>query len=248
MPKRKRANTASKSRKRQKTGAIYKGASTRYVARTAGVRAITETKYFDSEKASTAVPVSTTTWASTEMDPTTANALFTPSAGNAYDQREGRKVYVKAMKIRGILNVAAQADQSTVEGAAIVRVVLFIDKQTNGAQANGEDVIGSGTNILPVQMWQNPASFGRFRVLKDKTWIMQNPNVTYDGTNVEQLGIATQFKMTVKFRKPLLVNYNNTNGGTVADIVDNSFHILAVTNSAGLAVTLSYKCRTVFCE
>jgi len=34
----------------------------------------------------------------------------------------------------------------------------------------------------------------------------------------------------------------------VADIVDNSLHLIAVSNAAGLAPEYAYKGRAVFCE
>lgn len=208
---------------------------------------ITERKYFDTELNASAIVATAASWANTELDPA-ALTLFYPSQGTDFNNRIGRKVQVKSIKIRGHVNVPAQTNQLVGDGAALIRCVLVMDKQTNSTQLNGEDVISSGAGSVPINMFQNPAFFGRFRVLKDKRWTLQNPNFSWDGTNLEQQGMVFKFEWTIKFRKPLYIHYNSTNGGTVADIIDHSFHILALTTNADLNPTMNYKCRTTFID
>jgi len=212
--------------------------------------AISETKYFDADRDLTAIQnVAGASWANTEQDPATLNCLFAPSQGNDYNNREGRKCYVKAIKMRGYINCLAQTDATTADGAAFVRLIVYMDKQTNATFSQGEDVIASGSATLnTVASFQNPANFGRFRVLKDKIISLEAKAMSYDGTNMEQAGLMRPFKVNIKFRKPLLIHFNATNGGTVADIVDNSFHVIAATSSAALAPNIVYKSRVVFCE
>lgn len=245
----KRKRTGSGVTKRpQKKSKTFQGATTKYVQRSPGVKAITETKYFDTELAQTAILPSTTTWAGGELDPAVGLCLFFPTVGNNYNNREGRKTYVKKIKLNGWLIVPAQANQSATDHGSTVRIIMYMDKQTNASQSQAEDLMASGSSTLPSVMFQNPANFGRFRVLKDKTITFANPTIAYDGTNLEQSSLIRHFRMNVKFRKPICVNYNNTNGGTIADIVDNSFHLIGIVTGAGLAPEIAYKCRTVFCE
>lgn len=211
-------------------------------------RAITERKYFDAEVNGTSLAALTASFASAELDPATLNTLFAPTQGNDYLNREGRKVQILSIKVRGEIRCPAQTDQTATDAASNIRLLLVHDKQTNAAQLNSEDVITSGAGNVAIQMFQNPAFFGRFRVLKDKMITIQNPTVSYDGTNLEQSGLTRNFKMTVKFKKPVIVHFNATNGGTVADIVDNSFHIIGGTTSTGLAPAIYYKVRTVFVD
>lgn len=96
--------------------------------------------------------------------------------------------------------------------------------------------------------FQNTAFFGRFRVLKDKRFVLQNPTLTWDGTNLEQSGIGRQFKINFKFRKPMMVRYNATNGGTVADVIDNSFHLIGGTLGTTLQLAYAYSCRVVYTD
>jgi len=85
-------------------------------------------------------------------------------------------------------------------------------------------------------------------VLKDKIFIHQNPNMSYDGTNVEQAGLIKHFKWTIKFHVPVEIRFNNTNGGTIADIIDNSFHLIGTSTSIDLGPTLTYSCRVCYKE
>lgn len=210
----------------------------------------TEKKYFDSEKGETAITNGSTTWAGGEYDPATANTLFFPQTGDDINNREGRKVHVTGINIRGVILVPAQTNQTVADAASSVRIILVQDQQTNGNQLNAEDVINSGaaTSSTAIHMFTNPASFGRFRILKDKTFTLQNPTTSFDGTNIEQSGLERLFHLKVNFKKPVVVHYNATNGGTVADVIDNSFHIIATTSATGLVPTLVYKCRTSFID
>ncbi len=220
-----------------------------FIPRSLGTpRAVTEHKYFDEERAATAVTVGTADWAGAEADPATVNTLFAPTTGNDFNNRVGRKVDVKRIMIRGQIQAAPQVNQTAADTAGRVRIILVQDMQTNTAQLNAEDVINSGDATQAISMFQNPAFFGRFRVLKDKEYVIQNPSITYDGTNIEQSGLIRKIKMTKKFFKAVRVSFNATNGGTVADIVDNSFHVIALTNNGDLAITLGYKVRTMFVD
>ena len=61
-------------------------------------------------------------------------------------------------------------------------------------------------------------------------------------------GNLRSFNWNIRFRKPLIVNYNSQNTGNVADIVDNSFHVIAGVNRANTSVQLNYKSRVVFVD
>lgn len=215
-------------------------------------RAITERKYFDTNRTAMALSDAVSTWAGAEADPATLLSIFQPVTGDDFLNRDGRKVQVFSIKLRGTITVAAQTNAAAADGAAMIRILLVQDKQTNGAQLNAEDVLGTGGGVAytgqAINAFQNPAFFGRFRVLKDRKFALQNPNMTYDGTNIEQAGLIKQFKMNIKFKKPVVVHFNATNGGTIADIIDNSFHVIAGTNSTDMAPSIGYLSRVTFID
>lgn len=247
-----RAAYAAKMGKKSRSGYVSvnrSGASLGFVPRSYGnPRAITERKYFDSERTATALGALTASFASAELDPATLNTLFCPSTGDDYNNRTGRKCQVISIKIRGAITCAAQTNQTAADAASRVRLLLVQDLQTNAAQLNSEDVITSGAGSGAIDMFQNPAFFGRFKVLKDKVMVLNNPNISYDGTNIEQAGLARPFKFSIKFKKPVTVHFNSTNGGTVADIIDNSFHVIGGADDISLAPTIIYKCRVTYLD
>ena len=171
-------------------GGTRKGYSV--VARTTGVYGKGETKYFDTEKTSTAIAASTD-WTNTEYDPATLNTLFCPQKGSGINQRIARSVKVHKIRIRGMVNIPAQANITAADGASYIRLALVQDNQTNATQAQGEQVFQdpSAASAFNASLsFQSLDNLGRFQVLKDKTIVMQNPNTSYDGTNMEAHGLA----------------------------------------------------------
>ncbi len=207
-----------------------------------------EIKYFDTTKAATAL-VASDDWTATEFDPATINTLFAPVKGTGINNRIGRKASVLKIKIRGLVIIAAQSNQTVTDASVAVRLALVQDMQTNKVQAQGEEVFKAPATVAApnaVCSWQSLDTFGRFRVLKDKFFTIQNPNMSYDGTNIEQNGLVRTFKLSHSFRAPVDVNFNATNGATVADIVDNSWHVMANASGVTLAPLILYECRVSY--
>ncbi len=250
-----KAKTSAYQRLARAKGVVQsrKGYST--VARTRGVYAIGETKYFDFELAAQAL-VASAGWTSTEIDPDAVpvvdmDTLFVPKVGSAINQRIGRSVKVKKIKIRGHISVPAQANQTGADATAQVRLVLVMDTQTNAAQAQGEQVFAAPTTVdsgNAVNSFQSLANLGRFNVLHDEKITVGDPNLSWDGTNMEQQGLKHPFYISHEFKKPLVCHFNAVNGGTVADCVDNSFHLLANCDEIGIAPFIVYQGRITYCE
>ncbi len=219
------------------------------VARSRGWAAtVSEMKYFDTFKDGTAL-TAPATWAGTEVDPATILTFCDPVKGTGISNRIGRHIKIHAIKIRGQISCAAQLNQTATDAASQVRLVLVLDQQTNAAQMQGEQVFedpGTASPNNTIQTYMNLDNLGRFRVLKDKMLVIQNPNIAWDGTNMEQNGLVRMFKLNHKFAKPLDVHFNATDGGTVADIVDNSIHMLACASSIALVPQILYEARVSY--
>lgn len=244
--------------KRRRTAGAYTGtrrAGYSTVARTRGVYAKGETKYFDSLLTITAINASTN-WTGTEYDPNVVpvanmNTLFAPTQGAGINQRIGKACKVHKIRIQGEIQCPAQTNQVAADATSVIRLSLVQDNQTNSTQCQGEQVFTpptTATATLATEAFQNIDNFGRFKVLKDKFYAFQNPNMSFDGTNIEQAGLVRRFKWVVKFKKPIEVRFNATNGGTIADIVDHSWHIMANNTSTDLTPFLVYQCRVCYKE
>lgn len=238
--------------KKPRTNAYVKPKRVGYttVARTRGVYAAGEMKYFDVVKAVTTITPSAD-WTGTEYDPAVTNTLFCPAQGAGINQRIGKACKVHKIKIRGQIICPSQTNQVAADAPTVVRLALVWDKQTNSTQAQGEQVFGgpvTGSSIVSIDNYQNIDNFGRFVVMKDKTFTFQNPNMSWDGTNIEQAGLIKKFKWNINLKTPVEVRFNAVNGQTVADIVDNSWHIIANASTADLGASIVYFSRFCYKE
>jgi len=231
------------------------------VARTRGAAVTGEMKYFDCDRSATALTAVTTTWpAGTLVDPgttldlgaaavATPACLVAPTVGAALNQRVGRKIVIHKVKVHGEIIVPAQTAQAAADNAFKGRIILVVDQQTNAAPMTSAQLLRDGTAAdTVIGSFQNPNNFGRFRVLKDKMFTISNLNLAGSPTTADviQSGIKMNFKFAVNFKKPLVVHFNATNGGTVADIVDNSLHIVAGIDNNAYAPTISYYSRVCY--
>lgn len=211
-----------------------------------------EMKYFDSELSATAIPASTG-WTGTEFPPNvgTPTTLVVPVTGAAINQRIGRNILLHRLTVKGSIQVPVQTNETTADNGTQIRLALVQDMQTNAAQAQGEQIFQAPANVSAlnaVNSFQSLANLGRFVVHKDKTIVLQNPNMTYDGTNVEQQGLIRNFKFSLSFNPPLPISFNATNGGTIADVVDKSFCIYANSTSTALGAQMIYNSRAYYKE
>lgn len=244
MPKRSRTYSAKKPpRKKQKRS----GYTT--VARTRGPYAHGEMKYFDTARDGSIA--SSATWAGTEVDPNTVDTLVAPTVGAGINQRIGKAIHIHKIKIRGRIYTPTIEATANAPPTIQIRLVLCLDKQTNSSQMQGEQLFPSSaaTNVA-VNAFQNIDNFGRFLVLKDKTFTLQNPNMSGDNSSKDVSALGIPFKLNYRFKKPLQVRFNATNGGTIADIVDNSLHMLAnaSTATAPFGAALVYASRICYKE
>jgi len=222
------------------------------VPRSRGVYANGEMKYFDTERSTTAIPASTG-WTGTEFPPNvgTPTTLVCPTVGSEINQRQGRNILLHRIQVKGVIQAPTQPTEAAGDNAALVRIALVQDQQTNATQAQGEQIFEPPTTVsalMAVNSFQNLDSLGRFVVHKDKKMFIGNPSLTFDGTNVIQQGLVKEFKMGVSFNPPLPIQFNATNGGTIADVVDKSFCIYAMATSANLVPSITYQARAYYKE
>ncbi len=218
------------------------------VARTMGPFAYSESKYFDSFLDASAVSESTD-WVNGEDDPVTLNTLVVPVEGSDIDNRIGRKIAIYKIALRGMIITDSIAAGAVALNNPVIRIILYLDTQTNGTQSQSEELMatpGAADEALVTCTFQNLANLGRFRVLRDilvqaeRTWVQDAAGTASQG------GRDAYWRMTVKFKKPIIMRFNATSGGTVGDIVDNSFHIIANASDSDFATKISYQCRAYY--
>lgn len=210
-----------------------------------------EHKYFDSTVNQRAVTQVASTFINAMQNPSTLNTIFCPVTGTDYNQRIGRRVSVLSWRIRGefvLPNVSDTASMGAVAGL-IFRLICCIDKQCNGTQMQSSDLIAMPSALNSAwDMYQSPANFGRFKVLKDKRLSIQDPNYNSEAMALDRNGRVVFFDYKFRFRRPVVVHFNSTSAGTIADLVDNAFNVIAAVNDSSSAPTITYKSRVTYID
>lgn len=211
--------------------------------RTAGYLGI-EKKFLDTALTSTSL-VGPTDSAGGEVDPTTFLGLTSIAQGDGESNRDGRKCVVKSIFVQGQIRTAKQANSTAGDNSCLVYIAMVQDMQTNGAQLNSEDVFTNpAANINTCTApFRNLEQVSRFKVLAKRTLKIENPNMTYDGTNIEVNGTNTPFSMYVPMNMPIV--FKGTTG-VIANVSDNSVHMIAYANNLDLAPIIDYNARCRF--
>ncbi len=156
---------------------------------------------------------------------------------------------MRSLFINGLISIATQATQSTADAGSTIFIAVVLDTQTNGATINSEDVYtNQGANALLAGSPMRNLQFStRFRVLAKKIINIPQIGITNDTGatgGVIQAGLQRQFSFFINL-KGMNVLFKGTTE-TVANIVDNSLHIIAFTSGIALAPTISYNSRLRF--
>ncbi len=224
------------------------------VARTRGPMSFGEMKYFNTELSSANLVATAASWAATAFVPNvgTPDTLVVPVVGAGLSNRVGRKIHLHKLRLHGTFNIPAQSAQAAADAPCKIRYVLVQDMQGNATQTLGQDVIAAattGTAASQNNSFQSLATLGRFKIWKDKTIIMQDPNMANDTGatgGLVQNGLLRHFKINLVFKKPITINFNATNGGTFADVTDNIFTLLVHATSIAYAPTITYNARAYY--
>lgn len=207
-----------------------------------------EKKFLDNSLAATAV-VSSTTYTGCEQDPATTLCLTAPAQGDGGSNRDGRQIIGKSVHIRGQLNIVPIEDTlANPPFATLVHVAIVLDRQTNNAQENSEDIYtipGAAVGVATFPM-RNMDFAKRFKVLREEVFVFDNLN--YDRSAANAFGIAGQAKPFDWFipLNDLRINFNSTTTGVIGNVLDNSIHVVANTNTTTLAPTIAYNSRFRF--
>ncbi len=207
-----------------------------------------ELKFYDTKLVSGALTAPTDA-SGGEHDPSATIVLNSVTQGDGEQQRDGRKMTMKSIYLNGILQVPSQSGQSAADAGSQVFIALVLDTQTNGATIVSEQVFTNkgASAVLAASPMRNLEFVSRYKVLKIKKINLSNPNITNDTGatgGVIQNGLVRAWKM-YSMLGDLGVTFNGTTE-TVANITDNSLHILAWCNNVGLAPTISYNARLRF--
>ncbi len=179
-----------------------------------------ELKFFDTVVAGTAL-------ATTGI--ITSPSLNIVPQGTTESQRVGRKMIIKKIGMRFLL----QFNSSTTETADVVRIIVVLDKQANGAAFAITDVLETASE----GSFNNMANKNRFTILMDRYESINKINDI--GTNINEY---TQSWSWFKSCDIPIEFDNSVTTGALTSQTSNNIAVFGITlNSTTLS--LGYTCR-----
>lgn len=147
--------------------------------------------------------------------------LCLPVVGADFNQRVGRKITIKSVYIKGMIqNEQAVTPTAGANGPQHLRMVIVYDMQPNGAVPATTDLLVSATPASQL----NLNNRDRFKVLADKEFVM-GPTV-YSTTATQSVASFNQQAYFVKkYKKLNLEVVFSTSGGTIADITSGALYM-----------------------
>lgn len=206
-----------------------------------------ERKFYDTGLAATALTAPTDA-SGGEFDPSATSMISTPAVGDGEQNRDGKQIRCLFLQINGSVALGAQEGVVDPIGGTNVFVSVVLDTQSNAAQMNSEDCYKN--TIASATLAANPQRnllFGkRFRILKKALINLDPPSIAYQGANsFTWQGIRRQFKWFIPLRG-LQINFNAGTTASIANVIDNSLHVIAYTNNVAGVPTISYNARLRF--
>ncbi len=155
-----------------------------------------------------------------------ASCVIIPQ-GTTESTRLGRKITVKSINWRMEIGLAELDAQATPGNEEIIRIIVYLDKQTNGAAAAILDILETAN----YQSFNNLANKSRFRTLMDRTYALNYNTLASDGA-----GVTSSNAMSIQdsfFKKcNIVIEYDNTaTDGAITTQRSNNIGVLTISKS-----------------
>ncbi len=154
--------------------------------------------------------------------------------GVSEDERIGRKCTVHRIQWRGTLILKKGTSEDSSEEA--VRVIMYLDKQANGAVATNTQILHTAS----YQAFYNLENKGRFRILLDRTWALNATAGGGNGTTSDTFSKVVTFSMNRKVNIPIEFSLNT---GAIGEIRSNNIGILLISRNALSSIISTVRVR-----
>ncbi len=159
-------------------------------------------------------------------------------------QRVGLQYEPQSITIKGQITVAAQTNQTAADTAPEIFIALVMDRNANGAECRSEDVFVNkeAAGSLACELFPNLLFRHRFTILKVLKFRMAQPEISYDGTNLEQGGAHKSFSIYCDLKR-FGKQRCKTTAETFASIETNALNLIAFCSSTSGAPKILYNAR-----
>ncbi len=189
---------------------------------TAGSAGTGELKFFDLDVDDSTVAVGGTI---------AVNTINNIGQGVTESERIGRKCTIKSVSWRYRITLPTQVSGSATSDQ--VRVILYLDKQCNGAAAVATDIL----EVASLQSFNNLANKSRFRTLHDKIYNLVSPSGSGRGAT-DTLAFGEDMTSDALYKKVNIPIEFDSTTGAITEIRSNNIGILLL-SSAGLCQFIS---------
>lgn len=149
------------------------------------------------------------------------NSLNLVPQGTTDQTRIGNKISIRNINIHGYMSYD---DQTTgAFGAGNLRVILFVDKQCNGATALVTDILKSAS----IESFRNMDQVDRFTILKDI--VFEGPQLVANALHTSQT--TKYWSLSAKCDLP--IHFSSTTGA-ITELRSNNIGMLYITDGAAV--------------
>jgi len=166
-----------------------------------------------------------------------ATGLNLIAQGDTATTRDGRECWIKSIHIRGEIYCAA----ATGVSSSIIRLLLILDTQCNGAYPAVLDVLSSNGT----KSFNNLDNSKRFKTLKDWHFAVNTPTLT---TNFDaNTRFSSSFYKTIKYHKRcnIPIEFSSTTGA-ITEIKSNNLILIGISSVADDTVSYGITTRLRF--
>jgi len=205
-----------------------------------------EKKFYDTYLTATALAASVDATGGM-IDPSATSMISTPAQGDTEQSRDGKRIVIKSCQVNGFVYTGELELQAGPPASTKVLVALVLDTQSNAAQCTSDLIFKNSTASATgaVSPLRNLLYAARFKVLKSEVLdldTLTTSHVVADAFAMPGKGVAFNWYLPME----LPVNFNAGTTSTIANVIDNSLHMVAYTTSTALAPKITYNARIRF--
>ncbi len=157
--------------------------------------------------------------------------------GTTENTRVGRKCTIKGFYWKGTLTLPEIDAVATPPTPDLLRIILYQDKQCNGATATTTGVL----ETADIDSFRNLANSGRFNILWDHEWALNYNTLASDTDAVVSAGkVNRRFSYYKKLNMPL--EFDNITGA-ITEIRSNNIGVILVSNNGTSGINSKVRLR-----
>lgn len=186
-----------------------------------------------------------------DIDPISINGSLQPTIntieqGVDENERLGRKVTITSIHWNYVASVPRRDDVPAgpkIDGA-VVRVMLYLDKQCNGTTASVSNILKDTDYLSHRELSQE----GRFEILYEKVHVVKRPNLTQAGNNNKYSSSICYEHVSWMMNCFIPIEFDDSKDPGITRVMSNNIGVLAIAHSSNPESGIFSKIRIRFID